>query len=148
MIIDIYKTILKKNNMDTSNSTSKVAWNAAEGIIMEISNRRAMANTFFIQGNISKAFNTLISMKQSVVQSFEKDKREKLEEIESKFRKIASMLPLGAANSFNPNIREAHKLAKQIASKLYPEYNNLLMDYLQEKGYLVGEMSDASRMKF
>jgi hypothetical protein len=51
-------------------NSKKVSWNAAEGIIQEISNRRSMANTFFIQGNINKAFNTLISIKSSVVQSF------------------------------------------------------------------------------
>ena len=107
-----------------------------------------MANTFFIQGNINKAFNTLISIKSSVVQSFTEEERAKLKEIEQKFNQISTFLPIGALNSFNPKIREAHKLSRKIASKIYPEYNDYLMDLLQERGYLVGEQSDASRMKF
>jgi hypothetical protein len=130
------------------NNSKKVSWNAAEGIIQEISNRRSMANTFFIQGNISKAFNTLIAIKSSVIQSFEADERIQLEQIESKFRQVTHFLSSSALNSFNPKVREAHNLSKRIANKLYPEYNNLLMDLLQARGYLVGEMADASRMKF
>jgi hypothetical protein len=129
-------------------NNSKVAWNAAEGIIMEISNRRAMANTFFIQNNINKAFSALISMKQSVIQSFESTDREKLQVIEKKFNQISSILHLGASSSFNPKIREASRLARPIANRLYAEYNDLLMDLLQKKGYLVGQKSDSSRMKF
>jgi len=134
--------------MENEISTGKVSWNAAEGIIMEISNRRVMANTFFIQGNLNKAFNTLISIKQTVIQSFKPEEREKLKEIEKKFHQVSGLLPNSASNSFNPKIREAHKLAKQIAIQLYPEFNDYLMDLLQKRGYLVGQMSDASRMKF
>lgn len=115
---------------------------------MEISNRRVMANTFFIQGNVNKAFNTLIAIKQTVIQSFLPEERKKLQDIEDKFHKISGLLPLGAANSFNSKTREANKLARKIATKLYPEFNDYLMDLLQKRGYLVGQMSDASRMKF
>jgi phosphate uptake regulator len=134
--------------MEKEKSSSQVSWNASEGIIMEISNRRSMANSFYIQNNISRAFNTLIAMKQSVIQSFEKKDRDKLEEIEKKFHKISNFLSLGAINSFNSKVREASRLARELANKLYPEYNNLLMDLLQSKGYLVGEKSDSSRMRF
>jgi hypothetical protein len=132
----------------SSNPSKKVAWNAAGGIIQEISHRRASANTFFIQGNINKAFNTLVSIKQSVIQSFDIKERENLQTIEDKFNKIQQSLMMGASNSFNPKIREANKLAKNIGNKLYTEYNNLLMDLLHDRGYLVGEASDASRMRF
>jgi len=134
--------------MEHENTGGKVSWNAAEGIIQEISNRRTMANSFFIQNNINKAFSTLISMKQSVIQSFPQEDRVKLEDLEQQFHKISGMLPSGASNSFNPKIREANKLANRIATKLYPKYNDLLMDLLQKKGYLVGQKSDSSRMKF
>ena len=129
-------------------STGKVSWNAAEGIIMEISNRRVMANTFYIQGNINKAFNTLISIKQTVIQSFLPEERKKLKEMEDRFHKISGILNHSSANSFNPKIREANKLGRAIANTIYPEFNDYLMDLLQKRGYLVGEMSDASRMKF
>lgn len=134
--------------MEYESDGSKVSWNAAQGIIMEISNRRSLANSYFIQNNISKAFSTLISMKQSVVQSFELKDRTKLETIENKFFQVSSFLSLGAANSFNKDIRETNKLARTIASKLYREYNDLLMDLLQERGYLVGQQADASKMRF
>lgn len=134
--------------MEHEKDSSKVAWNAAEGIIMEISNRRTMANTFFVQNNISKAFNALISIKQTVIQSFEQKDRDKLQDIETRFNKVSGSLASSYGNSFNPKLREAHKLARRIASKLYPEYNDLLMDLLQKKGYLVGQKSDSSKMKF
>ena len=134
--------------MDNKKTPSKVSWNAAEGIIMEISNRRSAANGYFIQNNINKAFSTLISIKQSVVQSFSGDERDELDAIEFKFHQVSPLLPSGASNSFNPKVREAHRLAMTIAKRLYPKYNDLLMDLLSARGYLVGEMSDASRMKF
>jgi hypothetical protein len=126
----------------------KVSWNAAEGIIQEISNRRVTANSFFIKGDINRAFSSLIAIKQSVVQSLLMKEREKLNLIEERFRKISPALSSGSSGSFNPKQREAFRLAKGIAMKIYPEFNDLLMDLLHERGYLVGEASDASRMKF
>jgi len=148
MISDIYKQENTKLSMEYESEGSKVSWNAAQGIIMEISNRRSLANSYFIQNNLNKALSTLISMKQSVVQSFKKEDREKLEQIENKFHKVSNCLSLGAVNSFNKDIREASKLARNIASKLYREYNDLLMDLLQDKGYLVGQQVDSSKMRF
>ena len=134
--------------MDRHTSPVKVSWNAAEGIIMEISNRRSMANTHFISGNIGKAFNTLISIKQSVIQSFNKEERLRLTAIEEKFRQVSGLLSFNCANSFNPKVRDGAKLARTIANKIYPTYNDLLMDLLDKYGYLVGQKSDASKMRF
>jgi len=128
--------------------TKKVSWNASQGLIMEISNRRSMANTHFISGNIRKAFSTLISIKQSVIQSFKLDEREKLRSMEDKFQKIALALHGSVANSFNSQMTQAYKLAKMIANKLYSEYNDKLMDLLEDRGYLIGEQTDATSMKF
>lgn len=129
-------------------STDKVSWNAAQGIILEISNRRQQANTFFIQSNIGKAFTTLISIKQSVIQSFNKEERKQLEEIEDRFWQVSGLLTGSAAVALNKETRDVAQLARRIAYKLYPEYNDLLMDLLNKYGYLVGQKSDASRMKF
>lgn len=126
----------------------KVSWNTSQGLIMEISNRRSYANTFFVSGKIRQAFNTLIAIKQSVIQSFKKPEREDLEKLEKKFNKIAKFLYASSANSFNINQREAFSLAKSIAIKYYSEYNNKLMDLLNDRGYLIGEQTDASKMKF
>lgn len=128
--------------------SKKVAWNASQGIINEISNRRSLANGHFINGQIKKAMNTLISIKQSVIQSFKPDERTKLEDVESKFNKISNALNNSASNSFNTKIIKAHSQALVLANKFYSEYNDLLMDLLQDRGYLVGEQSDASRMRF
>ena len=38
--------------------------------------------------------------------------------------------------------------AKIIAAKIYGEYNDLLMDLLEARGYLIGEQTDASKMSF
>lgn len=134
-------------NKDSS-SDSKVAWNASQGIISEISNRRAMANTFFINGNIKKAFNTLISMKQSVIQSFNPEEREELKKIELNFHKVYNALSSALSQSFNQKDKEIFNSANIISNRLYSQYNELLMDLLNKRGYLVGEQSDASRMKF
>jgi flagellin-specific chaperone FliS len=130
------------------NSDSKVAWNASQGIISEISNRRATANTFFINGNIKKAFNTLISMKQSVIQSFKPEEREELKKIETNFHRIYNALSSTLSQSFNSKDKEIFNSANVISNRLYSNYNELLMDLLNKRGYLVGEQSDASRMKF
>lgn len=126
----------------------KVSWNASQGIITEVANRRSYANTFFVNGNIKKAFNTLISVKQSVIQSFGQTERNKLKEIEDKFNKCSGFLSSASANSFSKNIRESHSLAIKLATKIYSEYNDKLMDLLNTYGYLIGEQTDASKMKF
>lgn len=126
----------------------KVAWNASQGLIMEISNRRSLANTYFIQGNIHKAFSTLISIKQSVIQSFKEEEREGLKVYEDKFSKISYALHPSVSNSFNSSMTNAYKLARGIAVRLYSEYNNTLMDLLDSRGYLIGEQSDSSSMNF
>jgi ERCC4-type nuclease len=130
------------------NESSKVAWNASQGIIAELSNRRNQANTSFINGDLKKAMNTLISVKQSVIQSFKPDERTELENIEKEFSKVSSVLSKFLSNSFNNKEREAFQLAHKIASRIYSKYNDKLMDLLQSRGYLVGEQADASRMKF
>jgi len=130
------------------NESKEVAWNASQGLIMEISNRRSLANSYFIQGNIRKAFSTLISIKQSVIQSFHDDERTKLKVFEDKFGSISYALYSSIANSFNSEMNKANRMAISLANKLYSEYNNLLMDLLNSRGYLIGEKSDASSMKF
>jgi hypothetical protein len=127
---------------------SKVAWNASQGIIAELSSRRTMANTSYISGDLKKAMNCLISIKQSVIQSFKQEERDELEKIELKFNKISLSLSRSSATSFNSKQRETFKLAHSVAVKIYSQYNNRLMDLLQSRGYLVGEMADASRMRF
>ena len=127
---------------------AKVSWNASQGLIAEISNRRASANTHFINGNIRKAFNTLVAMKQSVIQSIADGDRKKLKLLEDKFNDFSKYLYLSSASSFNKKDREIYSLAKKVSTKIYSEYNDLLMDLLQKAGYLIGELSDASKMKF
>jgi len=126
----------------------KVAWNASEGLIMEISNRRSSANTWFINGNLRRAFHTLTAIKQSVIQSFSKPEREKLKGIEEKFAKISAALTVGFSSSFNGSSRKIYANAYNLGLKFYSQYNDLLMDLLEDRGYLIGEQSDASKMKF
>ena len=128
--------------------TKEVAWNASEGLIMELSNRRSLANSYFIQGNIKRAFSTLISIKQSVIQSFNKGEREELKVIENKFQRISSALYGSNASSFNKNLNEAYSLARGLTNKYYNEYNDKLMDLLEKYKYLIGEKTDSSKMKF
>lgn len=128
--------------------TKKVAWNASEGLIIEISKRRSMANSFFISNKFKQSMNTLIAIKQSVIQSFDKAEREKLNKIEEKFSKISPGLSSSFSNSFDNNKNKVFLMAQRVAKKIYSEYNDLLMDLLDERGYLIGEQSDGSKMKF
>jgi len=128
--------------------TKKVSWNASSGLIMEISNRRSYANNFFINGDIRKAFHTLVAIKQSVIQSFTLPEREQLNVIEKKFGKIANYLYFSSGQSFNKDIRDVFFKSKELATKVYSVYNDLLMDLLEDRGYLIGEQADASSMKF
>lgn len=134
--------------MALNNEIKEVAWNASQGIIMEISNRRAAANTNYISGRIKIAMNNLIAIKQSVIQSIKDNERKELRIIESKFNQISPALSIGYSNSFNSKDRKIFLEANSISKKIYSEYNDKLMDILQDRGYLVGEKSDASHMKF
>jgi hypothetical protein len=128
--------------------SKKVSWNASQGIINEISNRRTAANTFFIAGDIRKAFNTLVSIKQSVIQSFKEDERKKLKVVENRFSQLSYILSPSFSNSFNKEWIKIGIKARGFASIIYSEYNDLLMDLLEDRGYLVGEQADSSRMRF
>jgi hypothetical protein len=126
----------------------KVSWNASQGLISEISNRRSYANTFFINGDMKKALKTLISIKDSVIQSLSPDERNFLSQMELKFNKVSFFLTRSSSYSFNKKTREGYLFAKELATTIYSQYNEKLMDSLNKYGYLIGEQSDSSRMKF
>ena len=128
--------------------SKKVAWNTSQGLIIEISNRRSYANNFYVNGDIRKAFNTLIAIKQSVIQSFVEKERQELAVMEEWFNKINFALSRANSMSFNQETRKNFFNARAIAVKIYSKYNNRLMDLLDDRGYLIGEQTDASRMKF
>ena len=131
-----------------ADDTKKVSWNASQGLIMELSNRRSYSNTFFVNGDIRKAFHSLVAIKQSVVQSFNKEEREQLNKIEEKFERFSAYLHKTSANSWDTKTREAFLSSKKLSCKVYAEYNELLMDLLDKYGYLIGEQTDASKMRF
>lgn len=126
----------------------KVAWNASQGLIQEISNRRTYANTFFVNGDIKKAFNTLISIKQSVIQSLDQYERKELKIMEDNFLLLSSALSRNSSMSFNRGTRNLFNSVKVVATKIYSIYNDKLMDLLDKYGYLIGEQTDSSKMRF
>ena len=128
--------------------TKKVAWNSAEGLIMEISNRRVSANTAFVSGDIRKAFYTLVSIRQTTNQSYTDEERAKLKMIEEKFRKISGALSANISRSFDPDLKQLHSLAFHLAIKIYAEYNDFLQDLLNDRGYLIAEQQDITTMRF
>ena len=115
---------------------------------MELSNRRVSANTWFISGNIKRAFNTLVAIKQSVIQSFNDKERKELNELENKFLRITGALNASLSSSFNVKTKNLYRDAYSVAVGFYNRYNDKLMDLLEKYGYLIGEQSDASKMKF
>jgi hypothetical protein len=68
--------------------------------------------------------------------------------IEKKFSRLYTALSTKLGTSFNNNDKQLFHSAVTIATKIYSDYNELLMDLLNKYGYLIGEQADASRMKF
>lgn len=125
----------------------QVSWNASGNLIMEISNKRSQSNNNFIEGNIKKAFNTLITIKNSVIQSLDLEERKSLSDIEKKFQKITRALNTSLSSSFNTHAKHVYTDAYHLATKFYSEYNEKLMDILEKYGYLMSEKADISSMK-
>jgi len=147
-IINDKRDLKREKIYSNMGEPKKVAWNTSEGLINEISNRRSYANTHFVNGDIKKAFNNLIAIKQSVIQSFTPEEREKLAEMEKKYLDVSLYLSRNNPTSFSEDVRKAFHMARQLAFKVYTKYNDYLMDLLEARGYLLGEATDASIMKF
>ncbi len=113
------------DNIPTSN---QVEWNLSSGIVSEIQNLLNTANRLYINGNILKAFWCLKSVKFRFIQSLTKPERKNLKEIEK---------------SFYDQRQESNR---NKMAYYYEEYNEKIMDSLDDYGYLIPKKKDSSRI--
>ena len=113
------------DNIPTSN---QVEWNLSSGIVSEIQNLLNTANRLYINGNILKAFWCLKSVKFRFIQSLAKDERKELKKIEKNF------------------YDERQESNRNKMAYYYEEYNEKIMDLLDDYGYLIPKKKDSSRI--
>ncbi|KKN65827.1 hypothetical protein LCGC14_0477630 [marine sediment metagenome] len=106
----------------------EVEWNLSAGIVGEIQNLLNTANRLYINGNILKAFWCLKSVKFRFIQSLEKDERKELRKTEKTF------------------YEEREKSNRNKMTFYYEEYNEKIMDLLDEYGYLIPKKKDSKRI--
>lgn len=122
---------------------TKVNFNMAQGLSMELLNLRQKANYNLIKGNLKTLFNCLKAIKCSVIASISKSEREILRGLEID---IVTQLEIMNMNSGGFAISSKYETARTKASLKIEDYNEMLMDILQKRGFLMGEKSDASKL--
>lgn len=109
-------------------SQEQVEWNLSSGIVSEIQNLLNTANRLYINGNILKAFWCLKSVKFRFIQSLAPDERKALRKIEKSF------------------YDERQELNKNKMAYHYEDYNEKIMDLLDDYGYLIPKKKDSKRI--
>lgn len=104
----------------------QVEWNLSQALVAEIQYLLSMANRLFLSGNIDKAFWTLKAVKFRFIQSLDPEERKKLKEIEKEFYE---------------NVKNKNQQAR-----VYDNYNETIMDYLEIYGYLIPKKKDTHRI--
>ncbi len=113
---------------DNPAPSDQVEWNLSSGIVNEIQNLLNTANRLYISGNILKAFWCLKSVKFRFIQSLEKEERTALRKIEKVF------------------YEEKEKSNRNKMTFYYEEYNEKIMDLLDDYGYLIPKKKDSKRI--
>jgi tetratricopeptide (TPR) repeat protein len=127
-----------------SMSNGQVEWNMASLLNIELSRLRTNANTYFISGKYREAIDTLIVMKMTGIHVFTKEERDAIKILELEL--LSSLLNYSGLNSFNiGNYAEAKKSLIKIR-KIFPEYNEKLMDTLHAHGFLGNYKRDSGKM--
>lgn len=132
--------------------TEKVAFNLASGLIEEIRKRLDRASTDYIAGNIERAFYSAQSVKMRIVHTLQKlnkegkekgSERDLLYQLEKKIARILRYVKENKRTDPKKSIA-----ANAYVAELYVQYNELLMDMLENYGYLIHKKTDASKMDF
>lgn len=111
--------------------TKEVSWNASQGIIFQISNLLDTATKRYLEGKNKEWFFRLKAIKMRIIQSLESGERKELKEKEGEIEKLFS----------SNKIIDKVKITSAIE-----RYNELLMDFLDEYGYLIQKKTDMGRM--
>lgn len=126
-------------------SSNKVEWNMAALLNMELAKLRADSNNAYVRGDYKRAVDNLKAMSMTAIHVMTKDERDSLKAIEKVFE-IPLLLYQGLG-SFNQNERIKAKESSLIIREKYSRYNELLMDILNEHGFLGSYQQDMGKMK-
>lgn len=114
--------------MDNYNQSDQVEWNLSSAIVAEIQQLLSISTRSYLNGNITKAFWSLKSIKFRFIQSLNEEERKDLRELEGKFFKAIKN-------------NEKGKMAKY-----YEDYTEMIMDLLESYGYLIPKKKDSKRI--
>lgn len=117
-------------------------WNLASAIIIELSRLLQSASSCYVNGNIGKAFYYLRAVRMRISSNLEKEEKGKLTEKEGE---LYENINLSKTHGFS-NPSEKTIKARRKVFELYGEYNDLLMDYLKQYGYLIPAKKDRTKM--
>lgn len=119
----------------------KVSWNLAAGIIMEIQNLLAKANTNYISGRITKCFHCLKAIKMRIIQNLSQEERLHLKKLEEEIHK-----KMYALESTSTEDGKEWHIAKGEVCNLVENYNETILDLLDKYGFLIEKKQDYKKM--
>jgi len=113
----------------------QVSWNLSAILIMSIGEMLTRANRYYIQGLIQQQFFCFKSIKLQIIQSLTKNERALLTDMETKIwnKKVQS--------KGNKNTAAYHNFVYFVEG-----YQNLVMDLLDQYGYLIGKKKDSKHI--
>lgn len=115
------------------------SWNTSGGVMGELIRLRELANIYFEKRDLGKALVVLHSMRQTVAQVFSIEEKKDLTKIERKF--LINELQIK-----NSNVGFVGTPATLLFDRaiLYDEYNDKLMENLQNHGLSLATKEDIS----
>lgn len=118
----------------------KVGWNLAVHILQEIGMLLQGASTNYIGNNYIKAFSYLRAIRMRIPE-LSKDERIILIDLENKYAKLSYMAQ-GKGFTYTEKSNEAN----YEIFKLYSTYNDLVVGYLKQYGYLIPPKEDKTNL--
>jgi len=113
----------------------QVSWNLSAILIMSIGEMLSRGNRYYIMGRIQEQFFCFKSIKMQIIQSLTKNERALLSDMETKIwnKKVQS--------KGNKNTLAYHNFVYFVEG-----YQNLVMDLLDQYGYLISKKKDSKHI--
>lgn len=120
----------------------QVNWNVAKFLTIYIGMMLNQSGNDYAKGDLDSAFRKLKAIRMRIVQNLKPNEREKIKEQEQIVAKSIYEY------SQSKKIPEVRILKFRESSYQYEKLNEMLMDMLDDKGYLIEKKKDASKMEF
>lgn len=131
--------------VESEQSSNKVEWNMAALLNIELAKLREQANTALIKGDYRKGVDCLKGMAMTSIQVMTPEERSKLKAMEKVFE--IPLLAYSGLGSFNTTQRKQANKASLLIREKITEYNEAVMDILNEHGFLGSYQKDMGKMK-